>query len=60
MLELRRDYGVGVVTALIRVEGVAYGVVANSGLHLGGAIDAEAADKAADFMQLCEGHGCHW
>ena len=56
VLELRRDYGVGVVTALIRVEGVAYGVVANSGLHLGGAIDAEAADKAADFLQLCEGH----
>ncbi len=56
VLELRRDYGVGVVTALIRVEGVAYGVVANSSLHLGGAIDAEASDKAADFLQLCEGH----
>jgi acetyl/propionyl-CoA carboxylase alpha subunit/acetyl-CoA carboxylase carboxyltransferase component len=53
-LELRPDYGVGVVTALIRVEGVAYGLIANSSHHLGGAIDAEAADKVADFLALCE------
>ncbi|MGH3563559.1 MAG: carboxyl transferase domain-containing protein, partial [Mycobacterium sp.] len=53
-LQLRPDYGVGVVTALVRVEGVAYGLLANSSHHLGGAIDAEAADKAADFLELCE------
>lgn len=56
VLELRPDYGVGIVTALIRVEGVAYGLVANSSHHLGGAIDAEAADKASDFLTLCEAH----
>ena len=55
-LEVRADYGMGVVTALIRVEGVAYGVVANSSAHLGGAIDAEAADKTADFLEMCEAH----
>jgi acetyl/propionyl-CoA carboxylase alpha subunit/acetyl-CoA carboxylase carboxyltransferase component len=54
VLELRPDYGVGVVTALVRVEGVAYGLIANSSHHLGGAIDAEAADKVADFLTLCE------
>ena len=54
VLELRPDYGVGVVTALVRVEGVAYGLIANSSHHLGGAIDAEAADKLADFLTLCE------
>jgi len=54
VLELRPDYGVGIVTALVRVEGVAYGLIANSSHHLGGAIDAEAADKAADFLTLCE------
>src|SRR6202020_2642429 len=54
ILELRPDYGVGAVTALIRVEGVAYGLIANSSHHLGGAIDAEAADKVADFLALCE------
>ena len=53
VLELRPDYGVGIVTALIRVEGVAYGLIANSSHHLGGAIDAEAADKVADFLALC-------
>jgi acetyl/propionyl-CoA carboxylase alpha subunit len=57
VLELRADYGVGVVTALVRVEGVAFGLVANSSHHLGGAIDAEAADKMADFLTLCESAG---
>ena len=54
VLELRPDYGVGIVTALVRVEGVAYGLIANSSHHLGGAIDAEAADKVGDFLDLCE------
>ncbi|MGA8252599.1 MAG: carboxyl transferase domain-containing protein, partial [Mycobacterium sp.] len=54
VLELRPDYGVGIVTALVRVEGVAYGLIANSSHHLGGAIDTEAADKAGDFLGLCE------
>jgi acetyl/propionyl-CoA carboxylase alpha subunit/acetyl-CoA carboxylase carboxyltransferase component len=57
VLELRADYGVGVVTALVRVDGVAFGLVANSSHHLGGAIDAEAADKMADFLTLCDSAG---
>lgn len=57
VLELRADYGVGIVTALVRVEGVPYGLIANSTHHLGGAIDAEAADKAGDFLALCESFG---
>jgi acetyl/propionyl-CoA carboxylase alpha subunit/acetyl-CoA carboxylase carboxyltransferase component len=57
VLELRADYGVGVVTALVRVEGAAFGLLANSSHHLGGAIDAEAADKIADFLVLCESFG---
>jgi len=56
-LELRADYGVGVVTALVRVDGAAFGLLANSSHHLGGAIDAEAADKIADFLTLCESFG---
>ncbi|BCO36839.1 hypothetical protein MHEC_32720 [Mycobacterium heckeshornense] len=56
-LELRPDYGVGVVTALVRVEGSAYGLVANNSHHLGGAIDGEAADKFADFLTLCQAFG---
>ncbi|MCU1498656.1 MAG: carbamoyl-phosphate synthase large subunit [Acidimicrobiales bacterium] len=56
VLELRQGYGAGVVTSLIRLEGRPVGVVANDPAVLGGAIDAEAADKAARFLQLCDGH----
>ncbi|PRZ40819.1 biotin-dependent enzyme [Antricoccus suffuscus] len=57
VLELRRDFGIGMVTALIRIEGRPMGLIANNPAHLGGAIDAEAADKAARFLQLCDAHG---
>jgi acetyl-CoA carboxylase carboxyltransferase component len=54
VLELRGGFGLGVVTVLARVNGRPLGVVANDPSHLGGAIDAHAADKAARFMQLCD------
>ncbi len=54
VLELRRDWGDGMVTALARVEGRPVGVVANNPAHFGGAIDADGADKAARFLQLCD------
>jgi acetyl/propionyl-CoA carboxylase alpha subunit/acetyl-CoA carboxylase carboxyltransferase component len=53
-LELRRAFGIGMITTLIRVEGRPVGVIANNPMHLGGAIDADGADKAARFMQLCD------
>ena len=54
VLELRTAFGLGMVTALIRVEGRPMGVVANNPLHLAGAIDADGADKASRFLQLCD------
>jgi acetyl/propionyl-CoA carboxylase alpha subunit/acetyl-CoA carboxylase carboxyltransferase component len=54
MLELRREFARGMVTALIRVEGRPLGVIANDPAYLGGAIDSDGADKAARFMQLCD------
>jgi acetyl-CoA carboxylase carboxyltransferase component len=54
VLELRPRFGLGMVTALIRVEGRPLGVIANNPAHLAGAIDREGADKAARFMQLCD------
>jgi acetyl-CoA carboxylase carboxyltransferase component len=54
VLELRDGWGPGMVTALARVDGRPLGVVANDPTHLGGAIDADAADKAARFLQLCD------
>jgi len=56
VLELRAGFGAGMVTALVRMEGMPLGVIANSPGHLGGAIDAEGADKAARFLQLCDAH----
>jgi acetyl/propionyl-CoA carboxylase alpha subunit len=57
VLELRAAFGVGIVTALARIDGRPVGVLANNPMHLGGAIDAPGADKAARFMQLCNAHG---
>ena len=57
LLELRAGFGAGIVTALARIEGKPVGLLANNPHHLGGAIDVEAADKAARFMQLCNAHG---
>lgn len=53
VLELRKDFGIGMITAFIRVEGRPIGLIANNPMHLGGAIDSDGADKAARFMQLC-------
>jgi acetyl-CoA carboxylase carboxyltransferase component len=57
VLELRREFGIGMITALARVEGRPVGVIANNPAHLAGAIDSDGADKAARFMQLCDAHG---
>jgi acetyl/propionyl-CoA carboxylase alpha subunit/acetyl-CoA carboxylase carboxyltransferase component len=54
VLELRKEFGIGMVTSLIRVEGRPVGVIANNPVHLGGAIDSDGADKGARFMQLCD------
>jgi len=57
VLELRRGFGAGMITALARHGGRPLGVVANDPKHLGGAIDADAADKAARFIGLCDAFG---
>jgi acetyl-CoA carboxylase carboxyltransferase component len=56
VLELRRGFGLGMVTALARIEGRPIGIVANNPAHLAGAVDSDAADKAARFLQLCDAH----
>ncbi|MBB6093456.1 acetyl/propionyl-CoA carboxylase alpha subunit/acetyl-CoA carboxylase carboxyltransferase component [Povalibacter uvarum] len=56
VLELRSQFARGMITSLIRIEGMPVGVIANNPQHLGGAIDADGADKAARFMQLCDSY----
>ncbi len=57
VLEIRKDFGLGIITSLARIEGIPVGVIANNPSHLGGAIDSDAADKASRFMQLCDAFG---
>ncbi|MFK7980120.1 MAG: carboxyl transferase domain-containing protein [Saprospiraceae bacterium] len=54
VLELRKEYAIGVIPAFIRIEGQPMGLIANNPKHLGGALDAEGSGKAARFMQLCD------
>ena len=56
VLELRKEFGLGMVTALVRIEGRPVGIVANNPVHLAGAIDSDGSDKAARFMQLCDAY----
>ncbi len=54
VLELRPKFGLAMVTAFARIEGRPIGIIANNPAHIGGAIDADAGDKAARFMQICD------
>lgn len=53
-IELRKAYGQGMITGFIRLEGKPLGLIANNCMHLSGAVDAEGAEKAARFLQLCD------
>mgnify|MGYP003385672950 FL=1 len=52
-IELRKDYGCAIITGFVRIEGKPFGLICNDCQFLGGAIDAEAALKAARFLELC-------
>ena len=54
VLEIRKDFGVGIITAFVRIEGKPMGLIANNPHHLSGAIDSDGADKGARFLQLCD------
>jgi len=56
VLELRREFARSAITALARIEGIPVGLMANNPHYLGGAIDADAGDKFARFMKLCDAH----
>ena len=55
VVELRPEFGVGMVTAFIRIEGRPFGLTANNNAYIGGAIDSPGSDKVARFWQLCDG-----
>jgi acetyl-CoA carboxylase carboxyltransferase component len=57
VLELRKEFGLAAVTALARIEGKPLGIIANSSQQLAGAVDSDASDKLARFLQLCDAFG---
>ncbi len=53
-IEIRPNFGSGIITGFLRVEGKAFGLICNDCQHLGGAIDAEASVNGARFLNLCD------
>ncbi|TMK59462.1 MAG: acyl-CoA carboxylase subunit beta [Actinobacteria bacterium] len=54
VLWLKPEWAKNLITGLARIGGQPVGVVANQPLVLGGALDVDAADKAARFVWLCD------
>lgn len=52
--ELQQDFAKNMVTGFIRLNGSTVGVAANQPTVDGGAIDGEAAEKAARFVSFCD------
>jgi len=57
MVELQAGWARNVVTGLGRLEGRAVGVVATNPIRKGGCLTADASDKAARFVRLCDAFG---
>lgn len=57
VLELRPSWAQSLITSLVRIGGRSVGVIANQPMsEIGGAIDSNAADKIARFVQLCDAY----
>jgi acetyl-CoA carboxylase carboxyltransferase component len=57
IVELHPRWARNVVTALARIDGRPVAIVANQPRYLGGVLDAEASEKAARFVNLCDSFG---
>jgi acetyl-CoA carboxylase carboxyltransferase component len=57
LLEVWPRWARNVVTTLARLDGQPIGIVANQPRHLGGVLDAEASEKAAQFVRFCDSFG---
>ncbi len=54
---MKPDWARNLVTGFVRFAGRPTGIVANQPMFLGGALDVNAADKAARFVWLCDAFG---
>jgi acetyl-CoA carboxylase carboxyltransferase component len=54
ILEIKPLFARNIITCFGRIAGRAVGIVANNPKFLGGALDVDASDKAARFVNLCD------
>lgn len=54
VVELKTGFARNMLTALAAIDGRTVGILANQPLHRAGMLDADAADKAAHLVSLCE------
>ncbi|MFL0579136.1 acyl-CoA carboxylase subunit beta [Dietzia sp. 179-F 9C3 NHS] len=55
-IETSGQFAPNIITGFARVDGEAVGVVANQPLHLSGALDIDASEKATRFMLICDAY----
>ncbi|GHJ40932.1 acyl-CoA carboxylase subunit beta [Streptomyces sp. TS71-3] len=54
LLEVQPLFARNMICGLGRVEGRSVGVVANQPMHMAGALDIDASEKAARFIRMCD------
>lgn len=52
--ELKPKYARNILTGFGRIEGRCVGIIANQPMHLAGALDVDASDKASRFIRFCD------
>ncbi|MFI9100919.1 acyl-CoA carboxylase subunit beta [Streptomyces fildesensis] len=57
LLEIHGRFAPNIICGFIRVDGHPVGTVANQPLHLAGALDIDACEKAGRFVRLCDAFG---
>ncbi|MDR3502079.1 MAG: carboxyl transferase domain-containing protein [Legionella sp.] len=54
--QYKRAYGQAMICAFVHIHGYAVGVIANQSIRFSGAIDSDAAQKAAKFIRICDAY----
>jgi len=54
ILEIKPKFARNIITGFGRVEGEPVGIIANQPMHLAGALDVDASDKASRFIRFCD------
>lgn len=57
VVQLRPDYAPGAIVGFLRIEGHPFGFIANNNLHVGGAIDVDAAHSFSQHIELINSYG---